>query len=140
MNFTKAQLRGLWFIIIVSGFSLSYHYIDVLFLDKSMINFDDFNAHFIRKRDSLLAVDTFYYSKLVEKPVLMIKEKKFPININLAGDVQLQDLPRIGPNMADRIVQYRLKHGPFKTIEEIKKVKGIGDKTFEQLKDLIIVQ
>lgn len=140
MHFTKAQLRGLWFIIFVLGLSLSYHYIDVLFLDKTKVNFDQLNAHFVRKRDSLLARDTFNTSKLVEKPVLMIKKKKFPININLANEIELQDLPRIGPKMADRILQYRQEHGSYKTIEELKKVKGIGDKTFEQLKDLIVVK
>lgn len=140
MHFTKAQLRGLWFIIFVLGLSLSYHYIDVLFLDHTKVNFDQLNAHFIRKRDSLLAMGTFDSSKLVEDPVIIIKKKKFPININLADDIELQNLPRIGPKMADRIVQYRQEHGSFKTIEEIKRVKGIGDKTFEQLKDLIVVQ
>lgn len=140
MHFTKTQLRGLWFIIFVLALSLSYHYIDVLFLDKTKINFDQLNVHFLRKRDSLLAMDTFDSSKLVEKPVLIIKKRKFPVNINLANEIELQDLPRIGPKMADRIVRYRREHGSYKTIEEIKKVKGIGNKTFEQLKDLIVVQ
>jgi len=41
--------------------------------------------------------------------------------------------------MAGRIVAYRESHGPFRKIEDIKKVKGIGDATFERLKDLITV-
>lgn len=44
-------------------------------------------------------------------------------------------LNSIGPAKADNIIQYREDHGGFKTIEELKNVSGIGDKTFENLKD-----
>jgi len=62
-----------------------------------------------------------------------------PVDINTASAEQLTALPRIGPVMANRIVEYREAHGPFRKIEEIEKVKGIGDATFERLKDLITV-
>ena len=62
-----------------------------------------------------------------------------PININVASAEQLTALPRIGPVIAGRIVEYRQSHGPFRKIEDIKRVKGIGDATFERLKDLIVV-
>jgi len=61
------------------------------------------------------------------------------IDINTATAEQLTALPRIGPVMAGRIVEYRETHGPFRKIEDIKRVKGIGDATFERLKDLITV-
>ena len=61
------------------------------------------------------------------------------ININTASVDELQKLPRIGSSVAQRIVDFRKKNGPFKKIEEIMKVKGIGEKTFEQIKDLITV-
>jgi|YelNatPaOPRAMG01_1025707.scaffolds.fasta_scaffold00897_2 competence protein ComEA len=59
------------------------------------------------------------------------------ININYATEKELENLPGIGPSLAKRIVEYREQNGPFKDIEEIKNVKGIGDKKFEQIKDLI---
>lgn len=62
------------------------------------------------------------------------------VNINTADLAQLDTLPGIGPAYAQRIIQYREINGPFKTIEDIKQVSGIGDKRFEQLKDLITVQ
>jgi competence protein ComEA len=62
-----------------------------------------------------------------------------PIDINTATAEQLTALPRIGPVMAGRIVEYRKAHGPFRRMEDIKKVRGIGDATFEGLKDLITV-
>ncbi|MCX7682298.1 MAG: helix-hairpin-helix domain-containing protein [Anaerolineae bacterium] len=61
------------------------------------------------------------------------------ININTATAAQLETLPRIGPAMAQRIVEYREANGPFKTVEELQNVPGIGPATFEGLKDLITV-
>jgi competence protein ComEA len=64
-------------------------------------------------------------------------EKK--ININTAPAAELQKLPRIGPQIAQRIVDFRNKNGNFKSIEEIMKVRGIGEKVFKQIKDMITV-
>jgi len=61
------------------------------------------------------------------------------ININTASQKELEELPGIGPTLAQRIVDYREKNGYFQTIEDIKKVSGIGDKKFEAIKDLITV-
>lgn len=61
------------------------------------------------------------------------------VNINTATLAQLDTLPRIGPAIAQRIIDYRTANGPFQTIEEIQNVRGIGPATFEQLKDLITV-
>jgi len=62
------------------------------------------------------------------------------ININKATVEQLMEIKGIGQSYAKRIVEYRDKNGPFKKIEDIKEVKGIGDKTFESIKDLITVE
>lgn len=62
------------------------------------------------------------------------------ININTASKNELTTLPRIGPVLADRIMEYREKQGPFKKIEEITKVKGIGAATLEKFKDQITVE
>jgi len=61
------------------------------------------------------------------------------VNINTANESQLQTLNGIGSVYAKNIVEYREQSGPFKTIEEIKNVSGIGDKRFENLKDSIVV-
>ncbi|WP_223638056.1 helix-hairpin-helix domain-containing protein [Planococcus sp. 4-30] len=62
------------------------------------------------------------------------------ININLATETELMELPGIGPSKAAAILAYREEAGSFKTPEELTEVTGIGDKTFEQLKELIIVK
>lgn len=61
------------------------------------------------------------------------------ININKADATELDKLPGIGPARAADIINYRASHNGFKTIEEMKNIKGIGDKTFESMKDLITI-
>ena len=70
-----------------------------------------------------------------EKPVLSGK-----ININTANTEQLEILPRIGTKTAQSIIEYRTQNGPFKKIEDITSVKGIGEKTLEELKGYIILE
>jgi len=61
------------------------------------------------------------------------------VNINTASQAELESLPGIGPVTAQKIIQYRQEHGPFQSIEDIMNVPGIGQKTFEAIKDLITV-
>ena len=62
------------------------------------------------------------------------------ININVATEIELEELPGIGASIASRIVEYRNNKGKFKNIEDIKNVTGIGDNKFEKIKDLIKVK
>ena len=64
---------------------------------------------------------------------------KARVNINTASASELESLPRIGPKVAQRIIDFRTKNGNFKKVEEIMKVQGIGEKVFDQIKDLITV-
>lgn len=61
------------------------------------------------------------------------------ININTATVEELTMLSGIGDAYAQRIVEYREVNGPFTSIEQIKEVKGIGEKTFEKIKDQITI-
>ena len=61
------------------------------------------------------------------------------ININTAGVDELVALPGIGRAYAERIVEYRGKNGPFKKPEDLLNVRGIGEKTFERIRDRVTV-
>jgi len=61
------------------------------------------------------------------------------VNINTAPASELEGLPGIGAKTALRIVEYRQKNGPFKKIEELMNVRGIGEKNFLKLKPQISV-
>jgi comEA protein len=74
---------------------------------------------------------------LYVQAVQKASEKK--ININTASLTELQELPRIGEKVAQRIIDFRKTNGKFKKIEEIMKVRGIGEKVFKQIKDRITV-
>lgn len=63
----------------------------------------------------------------------------FPVNINTADADTLTSLPGIGQVLAERIVAYRRQNGPFRAIEEITNVEGIGEKKAEAILDLITV-
>lgn len=59
------------------------------------------------------------------------------VSLNNAILAELETLPGIGPAMGQRIIDYRLKNGGFKSVEEVKLVEGIGDKLFEKIKNQI---
>jgi competence protein ComEA len=61
------------------------------------------------------------------------------VNINTATAAELDTLPGIGAKTAGRIVEYRQKNGPFKKVEELMNVRGVGEKNFLKLKPQITV-
>ncbi len=61
------------------------------------------------------------------------------INLNTATQAQLDEVKGIGPKLSAAIVAYREAHHGFKSVDELKDVKGIGDKSFLKLKDHFVV-
>ena len=62
------------------------------------------------------------------------------VNINTAGEAQLMLLPRVGPSLAKKIVEYRQTNGEFKAEDELVLVPGIGDRTYELMAPYLTVK
>ena len=61
------------------------------------------------------------------------------ININTADSAALQEIPGVGPATAEKIISYRETNGRFRNKEDLMNVSGIGEKTFEKMKDMITI-
>ena len=69
-----------------------------------------------------------------KKTVSLKKEIPHDVNINTADKELLVQIPGIGPVTADSILQYREDNGQFKSLDDLTKVKGIGDKSLAKFK------
>jgi competence protein ComEA len=82
-------------------------------------------------------------STKTEKPAAAAKAERpaatTVVNLNTATQAQLESLPGVGAKVAERILEYRQKNGPFKKVEDLMNVKGIGEKSFLKLKPLLTV-
>jgi competence protein ComEA len=58
-----------------------------------------------------------------------------PISLNRGSQSELEELPGVGPTLASRIIDWRMANGGFKKIEDLKRVTGIGNKLFMQIKE-----
>jgi len=63
--------------------------------------------------------------------------KNASINVNTATAKELEQLPGVGASVAERIIAYRLENNRFSSLEELKEIKGIGEKKFEKIKQFV---
>jgi competence protein ComEA len=61
------------------------------------------------------------------------------VDLNSASEAQLQEVPGIGPSLAKKIVEFRSENGPFKSVEDLLKVRGVGEKSLERLRPHLTV-
>jgi len=80
------------------------------------------------------------YEQVVSSPVTSTDTSTEKINLNSADETALTSLPGIGTSKAQAIITYREENGSFQKVEDLKNVSGIGDKTFEKLKEYIVVK
>ena len=66
-------------------------------------------------------------------------QEELRVNINTATEVELTKLPGVGSALAKRIVEFREKNGPFRRVEDLMKVRGIGEKTFQKMRPHLTV-
>ena len=82
-----------------------------------------------------------YVTEEIEEGIIEnIENKNEKININTATQTEMETLPGIGPSIAYKIIQYREQNGKFNSIEELKKVSGIGDNKYKQIEDFVEIK
>lgn len=64
----------------------------------------------------------------------------FSLDINAATAAEFQTLPEVGPMLSQRIVAYRVEFGPFSSIDDLQKVRGVGPKTLDRLRDMLVIR
>ena len=105
--------------------------------DSSQINFamhvqDEMVLYIPKKGENIEGV--------ISSPVNPQRAEKQTVNLNSATAGELETLPGVGPAKAEAIIEYRETNGPFNSIEDLKSISGIGDKTYEKLKEYISVK
>ena len=146
LGFTKQEKR--YFIVLFVSFILG---LCIDYFDKRGVNaakswsdkqnFEINTLLDIASNKNNKEVKTTARHDFTAKPVSLSKKSLVKkININTATNEELQLLPQIGPVLAHNIIEYRKRFGPFKTKEEIQKVKKIGQKTFNKIEKSITVK
>ncbi|MFC7684611.1 helix-hairpin-helix domain-containing protein [Ureibacillus sp. GCM10028918] len=78
--------------------------------------------------------------QITSSPASTTNPQTDKVDLNSADEATLTTLPGIGASKAQAIIAYREESGPYQTIEDLKNVTGIGDKTFEKLKEFIVAK
>lgn len=95
----------------------------------------------VGKRSTLILVACLL-ATLLATPLVAAEKKSGEVQVmdlNQATAEQLQALPGVGPSISRRIVEFRDRQGPFERVEDLMRVKGIGEKTFLKLKPYLKV-
>lgn len=159
MKFSKGQLSAMLYIAAIAILFMGGENLASLIYPTEPYDFSEFETEFRKQQQQLSqsksATDNSFFADSTNtshtQPLLPQPRPKSNktsrskktigiININTATLAELETLPRIGPTIAARIIAYRKENGNFSNIEELKSVKGIGAKTFENLRHLIDVK
>lgn len=82
---------------------------------------------------ALNAVNFIRKEKLRQSTCFVTEEGKLELSLNRVSAEELCDIPGIGPVLAERIIRYREQRGRFESLDELKRVKGIGDKLYNKI-------
>ena len=75
-----------------------------------------------------------------EKPAAKSAAPARPVDLNQASAEELTTIPGVGAALAQRIIEFREKEGPFRRVEDLMKVKGIGEKSFQKMRNHVKVE
>ena len=87
-----------------------------------------------------LVLDGYHRGQLIEIDDAPPLELDFVLDVNQAAWPEFALLPGIGETLAKRIVAYRHEHGPFTSVDQLERVKGIGPKTMRRIREYLTVE
>lgn len=143
-NFSRSEIRVIIFLVLLllvgSGITLYRRYqtnqsVDIVSVIEKSTRATKRPAGNPQAQEA-----TFESTSKTEDEIETRKDSAPKIDINSANAYELEGLPGIGPVLARRIIQYREKHGEFKTISELNKVSGVGDKKQEAIRGYIYIK
>lgn len=155
VGFTELELKILFFIIVMFliGLGAKYFYFvknpinEVKIGSNFKINIPDTTAETKKRSESVdlhqkkveseSELSDFSTNNINANYKMQAAVESERINLNTAGIKELLMLPGIGEKIAGRIIEYRRKHGDFKRLSDLMKVKGIGKAKFEKIKKLV---
>jgi len=100
----------------------------------------DFASELLTDREIVRPIPSDSVTEIKGSNNIPSQKIKGKINVNTASAQELELIPGIGPVLSQRILKYRKDIGRFQSIEELKKISGIGEKRFEQIKDYVTVE
>jgi comEA protein len=156
LNFTPQEIKALLFLLIAllvgSGITIykKHHPSfapELIFKKSSPSSFENESQFSKSSMDTSQEISKIYTALPTSDPKnetlisptrqSLLKQR---IDLNSASASELELLPQIGPTLSQRIVDYRKTKGRFEKIEDLMKVSGIGPKTFEKIKNFIVVK
>ena len=151
IGITENELRLIFVLILILFVGLAlkllkancpeYEKFNYTCVDSLSIGYEskiDTNNNALFMQNDTVILSTLNEIENISKKKILPPDKK--ININEASESELAELPNIGTKTATTIIKYRTKNGKFKSIKDIMKVNGIGQKKFDKMKNNIIVE